>query len=92
MNLHGTKTRLGIETLEARDCPSGLDPLGSSTGQWSWDEVSSVESREAQSNSNEVGVTALSTDSISIPIEQFAGSTTAIPIARFPANFTPARG
>ena len=61
MNRHATKTRLGIENLEARDCPSGLTS-SFSWGEWSWG-ASGWDVRTAQSNPNEAGTTA-------IPVEQ----------------------
>ena len=63
MTRNDTKTRLGVESLEARDCPSGLT-TSFSWGEFSWGEVSGV-SRVAQSNPNEAGTTA-------IPVEQFS--------------------
>ena len=64
MTRYDTKTRLGIENLEARDCPSGLT-TSFSWGEWSWGE-SGWDVRTAQSNPNEAGTTAIPVEQVSI--------------------------
>ena len=57
---HDTTTRLGVESLEARDCPSGLTSF--SWGEWSWGE-SGWDVRTAQTNPS-------NGEPSSIPVEQ----------------------
>ena len=61
---HDTRgARLGLENLEMRECPTGLDATSFSWGEFSWGEFSWGASRIGQSNPNEAGTT-------SIPVEQ----------------------
>ena len=78
MNPHDTKTRLGIENLEARDCPSGLT-TSFSWGEFHW-------GCAVQSNPNEAGTSLVAATNPS------NGEPSSIPTDQFSIALAPTRG
>jgi hypothetical protein len=64
MTRNDTKTRLGVESLEARDCPSGLT-TSFSWGAWSWGE-SGWDVRTAQTNPSNGQPSGIPVEQVSI--------------------------
>ena len=69
---HEKTARLGIESLEARDCPGGL------TGGFSWGEFSGGEfswrtTSVAQTNPSNDGPTSIPTDQFSVALTPARG-------------------